>query len=78
MKGAGRKKTPDACVSQSDVLLLLFLCFGLQFRRLLCLSRSPPEKETLCNGRPSSTGKVVFVSMCVIDAWSADMFFGLI
>ncbi|XP_011601667.2 peroxisome proliferator-activated receptor gamma coactivator-related protein 1 [Takifugu rubripes] len=27
------------------------------FRRLLCLSRSPPEKETLCNGRPSVTGK---------------------
>lgn len=33
--------------------------FFLQFRRLLCLSRSPPEKETLCNGRPSLTGKVV-------------------
>lgn len=33
--------------------------FCLQFRRLLCLSRSPPEKETLCNGRPSLTGKVV-------------------
>ncbi|XP_034537885.1 peroxisome proliferator-activated receptor gamma coactivator-related protein 1 [Notolabrus celidotus] len=26
-------------------------------RRLLCLSRSPPEKDTLCNMRPSSTGK---------------------
>ncbi|XP_044229519.1 peroxisome proliferator-activated receptor gamma coactivator-related protein 1 [Thunnus albacares] len=26
-------------------------------RRLLCLSRSPPEKDTLCSARPLSTGK---------------------
>ncbi|XP_071336781.1 peroxisome proliferator-activated receptor gamma coactivator-related protein 1 isoform X2 [Trachinotus anak] len=26
-------------------------------RRLLCLSRSPPEKDLLCNARPISTGK---------------------
>ncbi|XP_040905620.1 peroxisome proliferator-activated receptor gamma coactivator-related protein 1 [Toxotes jaculatrix] len=26
-------------------------------RRLLCLSRSPPEKDTLCSARPISTGK---------------------
>ncbi|XP_070696695.1 peroxisome proliferator-activated receptor gamma coactivator-related protein 1 [Pempheris klunzingeri] len=26
-------------------------------RRLLCLSRSPPERDTLCSARPSSTGK---------------------
>ncbi|XP_029377078.1 peroxisome proliferator-activated receptor gamma coactivator-related protein 1 [Echeneis naucrates] len=26
-------------------------------RRLLCLSRSPPEKDSLCNTRPASAGK---------------------
>lgn len=73
MKGAGRKKkkTADTRGSQSNALLLLFLCFGLQFRRLLCLSRSPPEKETLCIGRHSSTGKVPFVSICFL---SRDIF----
>uniref|UniRef100_A0A665UYL2 PPARG related coactivator 1 n=1 Tax=Echeneis naucrates TaxID=173247 RepID=A0A665UYL2_ECHNA len=41
-------------------------------RRLLCLSRSPPEKDSLCNTRPASAGKVgleiinifVFISVC--------------
>ncbi|KAM6997071.1 uncharacterized protein pprc1 [Tautogolabrus adspersus] len=28
-------------------------------RRLLCLSRSPPEKDTFCNTRPLSTGKSI-------------------
>lgn len=63
-----------------EVLLTVTLSVVcLQFRRLLCLSRSPPERETLCNGRPSLTGKVVFFSStCVIDACSADTFSGLI
>lgn len=45
------------CECNNGVLLL---SFALQLRRLLCLPRSPPEKDALCSTRPISAGKVAF------------------
>lgn len=46
-------KTVEKCLSLS-----FCLSFILQLRRLLCLSRSPPEKDTHFSSGSFSTGKV--------------------